>query len=381
MNKRDLGFRLSPKLFKYRLNRWFGYKNISPITLTFSITAACQSRCKTCRIGDMYHDDPARAANDLTIDEIEKIFKSMNPVYFFNISGGEPFLRKDLPKIVELACKYLRPRVIHIPTNAIQTEKIAHDTKAILEIVKKYDPTVPFTIKPSIDGIEDKHDEIRGVKGNFEKLLDTIKELKAIEKEYDNFHLELGTVISNYNVNHLDEIEDFVHSLNIESYRNEVAEQRAEFFNIGDPITPDAATYRRLMQGFTKKIEDNIVKKRSQAKTTEALRVIYYALACKILETNTQVIPCYAGISNVHINYDGGVWPCCVLGYEHQMGNLRDFEYDFKKLWLSEHAQETIDYIKKKNCACPLANQAYSNILMNVPTLFKAGLKVIKYNG
>jgi MoaA/NifB/PqqE/SkfB family radical SAM enzyme len=93
------------------------------------------------------------------------------------------------------------------------------------------------------------------------------------------------------------------------------------------------------------------------------------------------VIPCFAGVSNVHMNYDGGVWPCCVLGYEHQMGNLRDFEYDFKKLWLSKHAQGIIDYIKRKNCACPLANQAYSNILMNVPALFKAGLKVIKYNG
>jgi len=380
MKPGDLFFKLSPKLLSYRLNRWFGYKNISPITLTFSVTAACQSRCKTCKIGDMYHDDPTRAANDLIIDEIEKIFKSMNPVYFFNISGGEPFLRKDLPQIIELACMYLKPRVIHTPTNAIQTEKIANDTRAILEIIKKYDPTVPFTIKPSIDGIGDKHDEIRGVKGNFGKLLDTIKELKAVEKEYDNFHLELGTVISNYNIDNLNEIEDFVLSLNVESYRNEVAEQRTEFFNIGDPITPDAATYKLLIKGFAKKIEDNIANKRSHTKTTEALRVVYYDIAGKILQTNTQVIPCYAGVSNVHINYDGGVWPCCVLGYDKQMGRLREFDYDFVKLWKSRQSQEAREYIKKRSCACPLANQAYSNILMHVPSLVKAGAKAIKYS-
>ena len=87
MNKRDLIFKLAPHLFSYRINRWFGCKKINPITLTFSVTAACQSRCKTCKIGDMYHDDPNRTKNDLTLDEIEKIFKTMRPVYFFNISA------------------------------------------------------------------------------------------------------------------------------------------------------------------------------------------------------------------------------------------------------------------------------------------------------
>jgi len=380
MNKQDLIFKLSPSLLAYRLNRWFGYRNIHPITLTYSVTAACQSRCKTCKIGDMYHDNPARTNDDLTLDEIKMIFKSMKPVYFFNISGGEPFLRKDLPQIVQLACKYLKPRVIHTPTNAIQTEKIADDTRAILEIIKQYDPAVPFTIKPSIDGVGKKHDDIRGVKGNFYNLIATINALKDIEREYSNFHLELGTVISNYNIDHLDEIENFVHSLDIESYRNEVAEQRTEFYNIGDPITPDAETYQRLIKGFARKVEENISKKRTLAKTTEALRVVYYDIAGKILETNTQVIPCYAGVSNVHINYDGGVWPCCVLGYSQQMGNLRDYNYDFQKLWLSERVQEVRTFIKKKNCACPLANQAYSNILMHLPSLTRAGGKSVKFS-
>ena len=380
MKKSDVIFVLGPRLMSYRFNRWFGYQKIDPITLTYSVTAACQSRCKTCQIGHMYMEHPERAKNDLTLEEIEKIFKTMKPVYFFNMSGGEPFIRKDLPEIVALACKYLKPRVVHTPTNAILSDRIIENTEKIIKIVRDYDPSVPFTVKPSIDGVGELHDEIRGVKGNFEKLLKTIDGLKKLEEKYDNFHLELGTVISNFNIDHLDEIEDFVHSLGVESYRNEVAECRTEFFNLNDPITPPADVYQKLIKDFARKVEENIASKRSLAKMTEALRVVYYDIAGKILEEKRQVIPCYAGVSNVHINYDGGVWPCCVLGYDKQMGNLRDYNYDFQKLWHSEKANEVRKYIRGKNCACPLANQGYSNILMHFPSLFKAGVKSIEFS-
>ena len=380
MKKSDLFTVLMPYLAGYKLNRWMGYKNFSPMTLTYSVTAACQSRCKTCQIGAMFCQDPTRPQRDLKLDEIEKIFSTMNPVYFFNMSGGEPFMRDDLPEIVELACRYLKPKVVHTPTNAILSDKIVENTENIIHIVRKYNPKVPVTVKPSIDGVGDKHDEIRGVKGNFKCLLRTIDGLKGLEEKYDNFHLELGTVISNFNIDDLDEIEDFVHSLGVESYRNEVAERRTEFFNLSDEITPPAEVYQRLIKGFAEKIEQNIGRKRRLARTTEAMRVVYYGLAGKILAEKRQVIPCYAGVSNVHINYDGGVWPCCVLGYEQEMGNLRDYDYDFQKLWHSAKADDVRRYIKGRNCACPLANQAYSNELLHFPTLVKAGLKSIQFS-
>lgn len=380
MKKSDLFTVLMPYLSTYRLNKWFEYSRFNPMTLTYSVTAACQSRCKTCQIGEMFCQDPTRSQKDLKLDEIEKIFQTMKPVYFFNMSGGEPFLRKDLPEIVELACKYLKPKVVHTPTNAILTDRIVKNTEKIIQIVRNYNPEVPFTVKPSIDGIGELHDEIRGVKGNFDCLLKTIEGLKKLEDKYDNFHLELGTVISNFNIDHLDEIEDFVHSLGVESYRNEVAECRTEFFNIGDDITPSAEVYQRLIKDFARKVEENISSKKNLAKMTEALRVVYYDIASRILEEQRQVIPCYAGVSNVHINYDGGVWPCCVLGYEKEMGNLREYGYDFQKLWHSDKADEVRKYIKGKNCACPLANQAYSNELMHLPTLVKAGVKMLEFS-
>jgi MoaA/NifB/PqqE/SkfB family radical SAM enzyme len=365
------------KAFLFRLDRSSCCTSGNPLTLTYSVTAACQSRCKTCNIGLKYQRDPNRKEKDLTIKEVEKIFKNLGPIYFFNISGGEPFLRKDLPDVVDLACKYLKPKIIHIPTNAIASEAIRDLTKKCVEIIRDYDCRVPLTVKPSIDGVGNVHDEIRGVRGNFSQLKKTINYLKEIENDYSNFHLELGTVISKFNIYHLGEIEDYVHSLGIQSYRNEIAENRTEFFNLDDDIIPDPDTYDRLIRDFSRKIKNNIKSKRALTRITEAFRLTYYDLAVKILREKRQVIPCYAGISNVHINYDGEVWPCCVLGYSKPMGSLRDEGYDFQKIWRSEQANRVRKYIKEENCACPLANQAYSNILCSQKYLIKTAKNVI----
>jgi len=371
MNLHDYILELFPKTIRYKTAKLGLIKPPNPITLTFSVTAMCQSRCKTCHIGSRYHENPEIAKNDLSPGEIEKAFQSLGHIYFFNISGGEPFLRRDLADIIELACKYLTPAIVHIPTNALMPERIERNTREILAIMDGQLPDAPLTIKPSIDGVGELHDEIRGVKGNFKRLERTIELLLALQKENGRLHVELGTVVSNFNIDHLDEIEDYVHSIGVESYRNEIAEQRTEFFNIGDPITPSAEVYERLMERFAEKIRENIGSKRKLARTTEAIRLVYYDLAVQILREQTQVVPCYAGISNIHLNYDGEVWPCCVLGYDKPMGNLRDSDYDFQKILNSEQAREVRKYIKNRNCACPLANQWYSNILCSFGELAK----------
>lgn len=379
MNRAPFLLELLFKILDFRSAREHVKEPGNPIVLTFSVTAACQSRCKTCNIGRKYQQNPRRNEDDLTLNEIEKIFESLGPVYFFNVSGGEPFLRKDLSEIVDLACKHLKPKIIHIPTNAIASEAIAELTRRCLEIIRRYNPQLPLTVKPSIDGVGELHDQIRGVKGNFNRLEKTIGYLKEIEREYDNFHLELGTVISRFNVNHLSEIEDYAHSVGVQSYRNEIAENRTEFFNLEDDITPDPNTYERIIEEFSAKIRRNIGGKRRLTSLTEALRLSYYDLAIRILRERRQVIPCYAGISNVHINYDGEVWPCCVLGYDKPMGFLREERLDFRRVWHSDRARKVRSYIRDGCCACPLANQAYSNILCSPVYLFQVIRNLIAF--
>jgi MoaA/NifB/PqqE/SkfB family radical SAM enzyme len=346
-----------------------------PITLTFSVTARCQSRCLTCHIGECFQRHELRHRPDLNLGEIEKIFQSLGPVYFFNISGGEPFLRSDLPQIVELAVKYLRPAIVHIPTNALAPKRIEDLCRQILEGNRRAGSGIPLTVKPSIDGIGRLHDYIRGVPGNFNKLEETLVRLKILAEEFPELHVELGTVVSKYNVEHLPQIEEYVHSVGIESYRHEVAEERHEFFNVGEAIAPSADLYEKLLEHFTQGILDHLPEKRPLTRTTETLRLVYYELALQILKRRTQVIPCFGGISNLHLNFDGELWPCCVLAYSKPLGRLRELDYDIQRAIRSPSAKQVLEFIRLKGCYCPLANQWYSNILLHSRTLFRVILK------
>ena len=125
--------RLIPNFARYKLQRTGLMGPSSPYILTFSVTNMCNSRCKTCDIWK--HGNQKEAIQkELTLKEIEKIFKNMQGVFFFNLSGGEPYLRKDLPQIIELACKYLKPSIIHSTTNCILNENVVTKTKEILDI-------------------------------------------------------------------------------------------------------------------------------------------------------------------------------------------------------------------------------------------------------
>ncbi len=360
-----------PKIPQYRLARANLIRPAMPFNLTFSVTNVCQSRCKTCNIWEIYKNNPEKRSEELTLTEITKIFQSLGHTYIFNVSGGEPFLRPDFVGIIDAACEYLSPAVIHIPTNAIAEQKIIGKTKEIIQILKTKSPSTKLTIKPSLDHIDTQHDEIRGIPGNFAKVMRVFDQLKALKPEFANLHVELGTVISQWNVDDIEEIAAFISQLDTDSYRNEIAEQRSEMLNLDNALTPQPEQYKKAINFFVENIRQNMKNRRWFNRITNAFRLEYYNLAIRIMEAETQVIPCYAGITNAHLTPYGDIWACCTLGYDKPMGNLREHNYDFKQLWHSPRAHEVRSYIKAGNCHCPMANQMYSNILMHGPSLFR----------
>jgi len=366
-----------PKIINYRLFMLGMASPGTPLNLTFSVTNLCQSRCRTCGIWKLYRDNPAKRDEELGIDEIEKVFRSLGHVYIFNISGGEPFLRPDLPQIIRLACRYLTPSIIHIPTNAIAVDLVEQKTLEILRIIYDIDPSIQLTVKPSLDHIGERHDEIRGVKGNFEKVMTLFRKLKSLQTGFSNLHVELGTVISSWNVNNIEEISGFVAGLGPDSYRNEIAEQRSEMFNREDPVTPGPEEYRKAVDLFIRQMQAKKKNKVFFQRLNNAFRLVYYDLAVRIMKERRQIIPCYASISNAHMTPYGDIWPCCTLGYEMSMGNVREHDYNFKALWNSARANDVRSHIRHGNCHCPLANQTYSNILMHWPSVLKAMRNVI----
>ena len=131
MNLKDFITYLFPKTIQFRLAYHGLIKMPLPVTLTFSVTNKCQSRCKTCNIWKIYPDKHQNPEKELTLDEITQFFQTMGRVYFFNLSGGEPFLRNDLPQIVEASIDHLNPAIIHSPTNGLAPERIITHTRRI----------------------------------------------------------------------------------------------------------------------------------------------------------------------------------------------------------------------------------------------------------
>ena len=92
-----------------------------PAELIFFVTSHCHLRCKHC----FYHETlDRRGEGELTFDEYERLSEGLDDFLVGLFCGGEPFMRKNLAEIVRLACIHLRPRLIHIPTNAISPKRI-----------------------------------------------------------------------------------------------------------------------------------------------------------------------------------------------------------------------------------------------------------------
>lgn len=351
------------KIFFYRFFRIFGLPKLLPINITLSLTFRCNSRCKTCNVYK-------RTADELSPEEIKKTFLSIGKsVYWLTLSGGEPFLRKDIAEICELAYINLCPTIINIPTNGILTETIYEKVKAITEKCKNS----TIVVNLSIDEIGEKHDEIRQIKGNYEKVTQTYKKLREIKSK--NLVIGIHSVISVFNVERFPEIYKELIKLNPDSYITEIAEERNELMTIGTNITPPLEKYKIAINFLISQIKQRQWK--GIAKILESFRVRYYKMVIKFLETKTQGIPCFAGIASAQITPNGDVWFCCVRA--EPIGNLRNVNYDFRKVWFSREAFEQRRSIKNKECACPLANVAYTNMLMDSKSILKIIFGILKW--
>lgn len=370
---------LAPKLAGYRLAYHGLAEPPAPINLTLSVTNQCNSRCQSCDIWKIYPAQKDRLQEELTVPEIESIFSTIGQVYFFNISGGEPFLRKDIVDIVKAGCVHLNPTVVHIPTNALAPQRIATLTEEILVGMKEWGPEgVKLTLKPSFDGVGEFHDWVRGIPGNYAKLEETLGLLRDLRARYDHLRIGVGTVISTMNLQRLPEIIDQAGKFGVDTYISEVAEEREEMLNVSTGITPTAEQYGEAIQRFRADTFDRLKESSGLELLTQGMRHEYYEITRRWLRDRKQVIPCFAGISNAHISPYGDLWPCAILAGSKSLGNLKDVDYDFWKLWHSSRADEVRAGIKRGECDCPLANQAYANMLLSPRAMARVGATIAK---
>ena len=82
--------------------------------------------------------------------------------------------------------------------------------------------------------------------------------------------------------------------------------------------------------------------------------------------------PCHAGGLFGIITGNGMIYPCEILENK-LLGNLRDVDMDFMKIWKSQKTKETKNFIINTNCNCTYECALTYNILGNwryQPSLF-----------
>jgi MoaA/NifB/PqqE/SkfB family radical SAM enzyme len=336
-----------------------------PVNITVSVSYRCNSRCKTCNVWLLPNDD-------LTLEEWDRVFESLGKApYWFTFSGGEPTLRKDLPDMVESAYRHCHPGIINIPTNGIQDKVIPDRIERVLQVAPKSE----VIINLSLDGVGLKHNEVRGVRNNWSRAMSTYASLKELKSRYKNLTLGIHTVISNFNVDSFAELCEYVQrELKPDSYITEIAEERVELDTVGLAITPTAERYTVAIDTLLESMRDK--KLTGVAEVTQAFRRRYYEIVKRTLREQRQIIPCMAGVASAQIAPNGDVWTCCVRA--QSMGNLREHNYDFGSVWRTARAQELRRSIKARECYCPLANAAYTNMLIHEPTVMKVAAEVAR---
>lgn len=350
-----------PRILLYRAFRRWSWPKLLPMNLTVSITYRCNSRCRTCNVWK-------KQSEELSLEEWERVFASLQRrPYWITVSGGEPLLRADVVELVERAYTNCRPAIINIPTNGLLPDLIAERIAAIVERC----PGSQIIVNLSLDGWDDEHDAIRGVPGNFQRAMETYRGLRRMSAP--NLTLGIHTVISRYNVEAIPGLYEQIRALAPDSYITEIAEERVELDTVGSGITPRLEDYSLAIQSIRARLLETPC--RGVARVAQAFRVQYYDLVQAWLREQRQMIPCYAGWASAQISPEGDVWFCCVRA--EPVGNLRESNYDFQRVWFSEQAASMRTTVKRGTCHCPLANAAYTNMLCHYPSLVQAGLTLL----
>jgi MoaA/NifB/PqqE/SkfB family radical SAM enzyme len=348
------------KIPLYMLNRRFGWPKMLPINLTLSPSPRCNSRCLTCNIWMKREDE-------LSLEEWDRVFQSLGRApFWFTVSGGEPFMNKEIVELCQSLYEHCRPGIINIPTNSLMHVIIP---RKVEDICRKC-PESQVIINLSLDGVGAKHDRIRGIAGNFDKFEKNYRALR--ELKLPNLTVGVHSVISRFNVADAPELFDYAFSIEPDSYITEIAEQRVELDTATLPITPSLDEYAWAIDQLMARVKAH--RFTGISKVTEAFRLEYYKLVKRIMAEERQVIGCYAGWASAQIYANGEVWPCCVRA--DSMANLRDVDYDFKRVWFSPEAERIRTSIRNRECYCPLANASYTNMLMHAPTLARVSAKV-----
>ena len=155
-----------------------GLASAMPHFMVYEPTLLCNLHCSFCYVADILNPADWRS-QELSLEELDRIFATNGAggLKVINITGGEPFVRKDLLSIFELLQKK-GMRCDYITTNATMFQE--DKARALADLAAS---GFLRHISVSLDGPEEFHDEVRGLRGAFKKTTANIALLRKCFQE------------------------------------------------------------------------------------------------------------------------------------------------------------------------------------------------------
>jgi len=330
-----------------------------PYKLTFAVTYKCNYRCLHCNIWKK------KVENELTLNEISEFSRNYPYFKWFNLTGGEPFLRRDFVDIVKILKENsTRPILFNTTTNGFNPSFIYEKVKEIVDL--KMPKSV---VVVSLDGYKELHERIRGVKGSFEKAVETFSLLKNLSNDFKNFTTYLGYTLSHFNAGNFlktfFEVKKLIKNISLDDFHINIYHISAHYYsNASEGIKEEEMIKEELSK---------LIKLKTIAKTKPINFIdnIYLKKAYEYLKTNKTPFSCKALTSSVFIDSLGYVYPCTIWNFP--LGNLRENNYDLEKILSSEKSKTArLRAIKLKCPNCWTPCEAYQTIMGNALRLIKS---------
>ncbi len=344
-----------------------------PTFMIMQTTVACNSRCRMCSIWKMVPE------NEMSLEEIEKFFKDpyLKKLRWLNLTGGEPFMKQNFAEIVKAAADNLpNLEIIAIPSNGFMPDRVEKITRQMLAYLKG--KNILLNVNISIDGIGEKHEEIRRIPGGYEKVTESLRRLQVIAKE--NPQLESG-------------VEAVMTALNVGEMRKHYDGLKAKTDHVN--LTPAIISpYYLGNEHMASDVKmkgpeiDQMMTFLKEMEEKEPAYAYYFNNVRSIYMHGHRTFPCLMGWKSMYVNASGDVFVCHILTPDYKFGNLR--EGSLEQLWTGPAAKVVRERLKKEEfCAkctnnCDLINNlkeetwSFASYMLQHPQTFSRLLKEIK---
>ena len=310
-----------------------------PDDLLLVLTYRCNSRCVMCGI---WEGDQS-GKGEMTADEYRKVIP--DTLTHVNLTGGETFLRRDLPEVVAAVHEAAPRAAITISTNGLQPSL----TRRVLPEILRVKSDVGFAI--SIDGDEEMHDKVRGVPGNYRKCIDTIRAVQ--EAGSDN--VRIGFTAMGQNDAHLSKIYDLARSMGVQ-FTCAVAHNSEHYFQTAanKGVHTDILT-RELDYVARQELKSTNVKSWFRAYFQKGLG--------EFATTGQRPVRCEAAHDSYMLDPYGRIFPCNILNMP--VGNVR--ETPFEEIWNSAEMDRIRHIVRHCEEPCWMVCTARSAIKRHLP--------------